>query len=204
MTLIGVNYSQNDWGMNMGANEANDSHAEAGAFQARRRYFVIALILFFIATLIGVGLVDLFTFRVRPGEGMSGNGNPALLILFPLVPLYAVLLAMLGIASHRFFARGLRRGDKPALILLLLTLLGVGLVVMEWLYMKQFIGNLGGPPDNPRSAIYRWGWWNPYTNTAYINVFTYTFGIDLAMIVGYAAAWIADAIRRKKGQPHKA
>lgn len=76
---------------------------------------------------------------------MSGNGNPALLILFPLVPLYAVLLAMLGVASHRFFARGLRRGDKPALILLLLTLLGVGLVVMEWLYMKQFIGNLGGP-----------------------------------------------------------
>ncbi|SUA50783.1 Uncharacterised protein [Paenibacillus thiaminolyticus] len=190
--------SLNDWGMNMGANEANDSHSGADALLARRRHCVIALILLFVVTLIGVGLVDVFTFRLRSGGGMSGNGNPALLILFPLVPLYAVLLAMLGTASHGFFAQGLQRGVKQVIILLVLILLGVALAVMEWLYIKQFFGNLGGPPDNPRSAIYRWGWWNPYTNTAYINVFTYTFGIDLAMIAGYVAAWVADALRRKK------
>ncbi|WII37904.1 hypothetical protein [Paenibacillus thiaminolyticus] len=46
----------------MGANEANDSHSGADAFLARRRYCVIALILFFVVTLIGVGLVDVFTF----------------------------------------------------------------------------------------------------------------------------------------------
>ncbi|WP_374020503.1 hypothetical protein ABU162_13315 [Paenibacillus thiaminolyticus] len=121
----------------MGANEANDSHSEADEFQARRRHCVIALILLFVVTLIGVGLVDVFTFWLRPGGGMSGNGNPALLILFPLVPLYAVLLAMLGIASHRFLARGLRRGDKQALILIILILLGVALAVLEWLYISS-------------------------------------------------------------------
>lgn len=176
----------------------NDSHPGADAFQARQRYFAIAMFLLFVLTLIGVGLVDLFTFRLRPGGGMSGNGNPALLILFPLVPLYAVLLGMLGIASHRFFADGLRRHDNQAVIAMMLIILGVVLVVMEWLYVKQFIGDLGGPPDKPDSAIYRWGWWNQYTNTAYINVFTYTFGIDLSMIIGYAAAWMTNATGRKK------
>ncbi|BFH17618.1 hypothetical protein WJ0W_001968 [Paenibacillus melissococcoides] len=65
---------------------------------------------------------------------MSGNGNPAQLILCLLVPLYAVVLAMLGSGSHRFFACGLRRVHNQAVILLMLILFGVALLVMEWLY----------------------------------------------------------------------
>ncbi|MDU5145547.1 MAG: hypothetical protein E6230_25575 [Paenibacillus dendritiformis] len=184
--------------MNMGPDDANGSLPEADTYQARRRYFVTALLFLFAVTLIGVGLVDMFTLRPRPGGGMSGNGNPALLMLCLLVPVYAVFLVMLGIGSRRFFACGLRRGHHQAVTLLVLILFGVALLALEWLYVKQLIGNLGGAPDRPGSVIYRWGWWNQYTNTACINVFTYLFGIDLALIIGYGAAWVPDAIKRKK------
>lgn len=78
-----------------------DSHWE------RPWYKVLFLLL--ILSLIGLGLVDLFTFRYKPGGHLSGNGNPALLIVIIWSPVYAALMLGLAIMSGRMFLVRLRQ-----------------------------------------------------------------------------------------------
>lgn len=162
-----------------------------------KRLAVSILSLFFLTVLL-LSLVDLFTFRLRPSGHLSGNGNPALLFVIGLIPLYAVFAVLVGIVSGSYFKRSFLQGKFNGLFLFLLLVLGAVFSGLELLYARQMFYSLGGFPDQPKSAIYGWTIWNQYTNTAFFNVITYTLGIIVSILVGYAAALAGTRFSRKR------
>lgn len=157
--------------------------------------WIIVLILFFV-TMIGLALVDLWTFRLKPNGHMSGNGNPAILILLIFGPLYLVFIGFITYIANCIFKQSFINGRKNVSLLVSILLLGGTLLVLERFYFLQIFYSLGGFPDNQSSAIYRWGMWNQYTNTAYFNVITYTLGVMMAILIGYISAFLQRNLKR--------
>jgi hypothetical protein len=125
------------------------------------KQFVIS----FLVCLLMLYLTELFT--IEP-HVTSGNGNPGLLIM------------MLAAFSFLFFGRELWK------VLTHMSISKRGLLFMsigsfcifsmfaflEITYVLDLIKQLGGPPSNVNSKIYRFGWINQYTNTFYVNAYT--------------------------------
>ncbi|MFC7679196.1 PolC-type DNA polymerase III [Paenibacillus sp. GCM10028914] len=164
------------------------------ALTSQQRTLFWSIIVLFLITTALTGLVDMMTFRLNWSGHISGNGNPALLVVFMLVPLYMVLLCLVGIASWSFFHEKMRDGWYSSGSLVFLIIMAGVLALFAYGYYIQIFNKLGGGPDNTDSAIFRFGHWNQYTNTAYINILTYSLGLVFSMIAGYAAALVT---RRK-------
>lgn len=64
------------------------------------------------------------------------------------------------------------------------------LSLLAYGYYHFIFNGLRGGPDQHDSAIFAWGRWNQYTNTAFINMITYSLGLVFSMILGYAFALI--------------
>jgi len=60
-----------------------------------------------------------------------------------------------------------------AWILLLSLIFCVFLMAAIVNYANELVIALGGTPANPDSRIYRFGWFNQYTNSIYFNVYTF-------------------------------
>jgi hypothetical protein len=54
---------------------------------------------------------------------------------------------------------------------------------LEITYVLDLIKQLGGPPSNVNSRIYRFSWINQYTNTFYVNVYTYIIFISSIVFI---------------------
>lgn len=158
------------------------------------RLFVSVVVLFFI-TVILLLLVDLFTFRIRPGGHLSGNGNPALLFVFPLVPLYLLFLSLVGIMFGLLFYDGFQEKKFYVGLFSGIVIIAIILGLLETLYYSEIFYSLGVSPDQPNSTMNGWGHFNQYSNTAYINIATYSCGIAIAIICGY---WIALIVRLRE------
>ncbi|WP_246147067.1 hypothetical protein [Bacillus massilioanorexius] len=52
-------------------------------------------------------------------------------------------------------------------------------------YTSELIIALGGTPSNPDSRIYRFGWFNQYTNSIYFNVYTFLLTHIIVAIIGF-------------------
>jgi hypothetical protein len=111
-------------------------------------------------------LTKLFT--IKP-HVTSGNGNPGLFII------------MLAVCSFLFFGVELWKGlsdmniSKISLLFMSISslcILGIS-AFLETTYVIDLLKQLGGTPSNVNSRIYRFSWINQYTNTFYINVYTY-------------------------------
>jgi hypothetical protein len=111
-------------------------------------------------------LTKLFT--IEP-HVTSGNGNPGLFII------------MLAVCSFLFFGVELWKGlsdmniSKISLLFMSISslcILGIS-AFLETTYVIDLLKQLGGTPSNVNSRIYRFSWINQYTNTFYINVYTY-------------------------------
>ncbi|KKO52635.1 hypothetical protein [Paenibacillus sp. DMB20] len=155
--------------------------------QQRLLWSIVVLLLLTSAL---TGLVDLFTFRLRWNGHLSGNGNPGLFFVFLLIPLYAVLLFLTGLASRRFFREKMKGGSFSIGSFLFLIVTTAILSLLAYGYYHLIFNGLRGGPDQPDSAIFAWGRWNQYTNTAFINMITYSLGLVCSMILGYASAFI--------------
>ena len=163
---------------------------------AKRAIVITSLIVLFFLTLFLVVVVDLFTFRIKYEGHWSGNGNPALLFVFLLLPVYAVFLSLLGITSRSIFAQRMEKGFYHYGLIGFLTLLGLIQVGAAALYKDLVLFTLSNTPFAPDPHGLTWGHWNQYSNTAYVNGFTYSLGIITAIVLGYIAA----AIGRRIGQ----
>ncbi|MFC4777928.1 hypothetical protein ACFO9Q_14100 [Paenibacillus sp. GCM10023252] len=148
---------------------------------------IISLLVLGMASLTSLMLVDLFTFRPRPNGHFSGNGNPALLFVFLLVPLYAVWLGLVGRASYLFFGEGLTRGEERLGIVVLLILLLLLQAFIAYGYAHLIFHSLGSTSD-PEATFAGSRGMNQYTNTAYVNLITYTIGTIIAILAGYVFA----------------
>jgi len=152
-------------------------------------------------TIILLGAVDLFTFRINSKGHLSGNGNPALIFIFMLVPIYLILLGIIMMVSGITFRDRFREGLHSIGIILILIVLSVIGILVEKLYADMIFDSLGGWPDSPYSAIQGWGLLNQYTNTAFINVITYSLGIFVSIIIGYLGALISHRLRVNNKKP---
>jgi hypothetical protein len=125
------------------------------------KQFVIS----FLVCLLMLYLTELFT--IEP-HVTSGNGNPGLLIM------------MLAAFSFLFFGRELWKVlthmniSKRGLLFMSIGSFCIFsmFAFLEITYVLDLIKQLGGPPSNVNSKIYRFGWINQYTNTFYVNAYT--------------------------------
>jgi hypothetical protein len=127
-----------------------------------------SMVWWFVLCVIFVYLVDLFTFK---SHVISGNGNLGLLFVGP------------GLIIFIFFAICLWKGlGNLSLKSSTSIMIGLGafalfiiFLILEYKFAANLINDLGGPPKEPSSKIYRFSWLNQYTNTIFINF--YTLGI---------------------------
>lgn len=145
--------------------------------QNKKRAFL--LLSLFLISILGFYCIDLLTFRASPNGTVSGNGNPAILVMFVFVPLFLWYIVYLAIAVYRL---NLAKYSKYTL-LFQISFIALG-VVMIFQVVEVHIMSLGGGPNHPESLIYRWGWFNQYTNTIYFNVYTFGWGTAFSYLVG--------------------
>ncbi|MBW5446225.1 hypothetical protein GE107_09155 [Cohnella sp. CFH 77786] len=157
---------------------------------ARLRTVVFALILLFFLNIVCLGLVDLFTFKVVPGGGMSGNGNPALAFVFLLIPINLAFLAILVTLTQYLFLNGFREGKFSVEWLIIVFCLGILLGWLAKLHADGIFSTLGGKPGNPRSLLIGRSLFNQYTNTVFFNYITFAIGVMAAIVVGYVTAFV--------------
>ena len=133
------------------------------------------LIVYFLLCLIAIAMVKEFTFSP---EVFSGNGNPVIL-LFPFVILSFVLFGIefsLSLKAANFTIKTWRRLIIVSLIIFISSL------IMEFFFVKQLIHQLGGPPTKIDSRIYHYPWLNQYTNTLFVNFYTFLFYISTIVL----------------------
>lgn len=158
------------------------------ALTGQQRSLFLSIAVLFLLTAALTGLVDLMTFRLRWSGHLSGNGNPGMLVVFLLIPLYTALLYLTGMTSRNFFHEKMKDGWYSSGIITFLIIMAGVLGLFAYGYYVQIFKGLGGGPGNVDSAIFRFGQWNQYTNTAYINILSYSLGLVFSMIAGYVAA----------------
>lgn len=124
------------------------------------------LIIYFLLCLVAILMVKEFSFS---SESFSGNGNPVILI-FPFV------LLTFGLFGYELFlklkdAAFKRTTWRNFVVCSFIVLFAAS--VLEISYFNELIQKLGGPPTNEESRIYRFPWLNQYTNTIFVNFYSF-------------------------------
>ncbi|MBX9974816.1 hypothetical protein [Cytobacillus firmus] len=149
---------------------------------------LIYWILSFLFSFSGFYLIE-HLFTVDPNV-ISGNGNLGILIIFLFTPVFiSSWIFTYKLAKAKFV-----NNNKMTIGIFLFALAGCVLLMIEISdYTRELIIALGGTPDNPESRIYRFGWFNQYTNSLYFNVYTFFLSHIITVILG-----ILSAMRRGK------
>lgn len=124
------------------------------------------LIIYFLLCLVSIVMVKEFTFGP---EVFSGNGNPVIL-LFPFVILTFFLFGFewyVRLVDVQFQPKTWRNLLIGSLVLLISS------IILEIFFVNNLVQQLGGSPTNADSRIYRFPWLNQYTNTLFVNVYTF-------------------------------
>ena len=127
-------------------------------------YFVLVLTVINIVLLY---LTDLFTLKMVPGHGISGNGNPGIVLWFLEIPAYIALLICIFYITHkrRTFANG------RLLYAILFLAVFAAAAYMQYRHANRIIAANG-------DRIQEFGAINQYTNTIYLNGYTFMIGIS--------------------------
>lgn len=124
------------------------------------------LIIYFLLCIIAIVMVWEFSFSP---ESFSGNGNPVILI-FPYVLLTFSLFGyelFLKIKDASFKVSTWRNVVVCSFIVLLAA------CVLEIAYFSEFIQRFGRLPTREESRIYSFSWLHQYTNTVFVNFYTF-------------------------------
>ncbi|MFS0865469.1 hypothetical protein [Fredinandcohnia sp. 179-A 10B2 NHS] len=122
--------------------------------------------------LVSIALFYLISLMTIDPTSISGNGNLAILVMpFAVASYVGTLLLLYKIEFNLTF-----------LIRIVCTIGILLLVIGEVIHVQNLVDTLGGGPDIPDSRIYRFGWFNQYTNTFYFN--GYIFAIGILLVVG--------------------
>lgn len=149
---------------------------------------LIFWILFFLFSFFGFYLIE-HLFTVRP-HVISGNGNLGILVIFLFTPVFITS----WVYTFKLVKAKIVKDGKMTIGILFFLLAGCVLLMIEMNdYTSDLITALGGTPDNPESRIYRFGWFNQYTNSLYFNAYTFFLSHIITVILG-----ILSAIRRTK------
>lgn len=136
--------------------------------------------------------VELFTFKYRPGYGISGNGNPGILVLVAAYICFFFLLVVTFFRSSSFFQNPTNRSSQPLLPLLACLLL-IFMILGEIHSIQSLREQLHGFTHDEQSVVYRFRYLNQYTNTLYFNLYILIGGICVSSLL----SWIIAKIRNK-------
>ncbi|WP_418040479.1 hypothetical protein [Paenibacillus xylanilyticus] len=127
------------------------------------------------------------TFQHEAGRGVSGNGNPGILILFPSLLTFLILCIWTVSLSKRWLYDQRQRWGMKVHVMMAMAavLLCVLSVFWQLLMIEDLRVQLGGFTNDPSSAVYRFGWLNQYTNTLYYNTPILLFGLSLSIFIGW-------------------
>ncbi|UOQ86303.1 hypothetical protein [Gracilibacillus salinarum] len=140
------------------------------------------LFLYFCCNMVNLFLVKLFT--IEP-EVISGNGNLGIIFVFT-----GILLLVLFILELIKFMKEKRWIGKNKRLLFAIAIVVIMISsYFEYLFVMDLVGQLGGPPDAENSRIYRYSWLNQYTNTIYLNVYTYCMVLSFVVVVYLVSRW---------------
>jgi hypothetical protein len=116
-----------------------------------------------------------------PPHVTSGNGNLAILFIPLILFLYAGFLYICWKES----TRALQKRSMPFMYELIVVtgVLMVILIYKEVQFIHHLIELLGGGPTVPESQIFRYGWFNQYTNTFYFNIYTFLLGCTSCLLL---------------------
>ncbi|MBN8201084.1 hypothetical protein [Bacillus sp. NTK034] len=144
---------------------------------------MISWILCFLFSFFGFYLIE-HLFTVSP-HVVSGNGNLGILVIFLFTPVFiSSWIYTFKLAKAKMVKEG-----KTTIGILLFALAGCVLLMIVIIdYTSELITALGGTPDNPESRIYRFGWFNQYTNSLYFNVYTFFLSHFIIVIFGILSA----------------
>ncbi|MGA9227659.1 MAG: hypothetical protein WB217_15045 [Mesobacillus sp.] len=129
-------------------------------------FWMISLLLSFL----GFFLIEKI-FTIKPNV-ISGNGNLGLLIIMLFSPIFLASY-FLTFQFVKEKSNNAENRKMNAWILLLSLIFCVFLMAAIVNYANELVIALGGTPANPDSRIYRFGWFNQYTNSIYFNVYTF-------------------------------
>lgn len=151
-------------------------------------FWIISLLLSFL----GFFLIEKI-FTIKP-DVISGNGNLGLLIIMLFSPVF--------IASYFFTfklvkekSNNVKNRKINAWILLLSLIFCVVLMAAILNYANELVIALGGTPADPDSRIYRFGWFNQYTNSIFFNGYTFLMTHMIVVMAGVLS------VIRKNGKP---
>jgi hypothetical protein len=140
------------------------SEITGGHIMVRKYSFYIL----FIINLVGIYVIDIFT---QDPSRISGNGNPAIVILFFYIPSLLIFFLFFGINIYKMM---LRQKYNYIFSIIFASIAFIFVFVwMEYRYSIDLIFQLGGGPEEPNSRIYRFPWLNQYTNTMFFNYYTF-------------------------------
>lgn len=132
-------------------------------------------------TFLGFYLIENM-FTINP-DVWSGNGNLGILIMIIFSPIFILSYFFTYKISREIAYYKMRR--KIRVVILTLALISCTLLILPIVnYTSELIIALGGTPSAPDSKIYRFGWFNQYTNSIYFNVYTFLLTHIIAVIIG--------------------
>ncbi|WP_163872915.1 hypothetical protein [Paenibacillus favisporus] len=133
-----------------------------------------------------VYLVDLTTFRYH-GRGISGNGNPGLLFLFPAWTAALMLMIATFIMAVKYFDDLSDHIVKKAyrIWLPLFSLLALLLsVYFQYRKIMQWVDTYRQMTEKAGSPLFL-GALNPYNNSLYYNAHILLFCVSAVMLCGW-------------------
>lgn len=140
----------------------------------------------FLFAFIGFFLIE-HVFTIQP-DVISGNGNPGILMIMLFLPVF-FLSYVLTFKQAR--DKTMNEPNKKKIMgFLLLSLVVFALLVIEIVnFRSELVIALGGNPTVPESKIYRFGWFNQYTNSMYFNLYTFLATHIVAVVIGVLSEW---------------
>ena len=138
-------------------------------------------VLSFVLSYLGFYLIENI-FTIRP-DVTSGNGNLGILVIIGLMPIF-ILSYFLTYKLSREVSITFNNRKMKVVILSLLVLCCALLLFLIVNYTDELVIALGGTPSNPDSRIYRFGWFNQYTNSLFFNAYTFLLTHIAAVVLG--------------------
>jgi len=151
----------------------------------KRYLFVYPVVLLF--SFFGFYLLE--SYFTIPPDVISGNGNPGMFIVIAFLPFFIVGYVLSYLVAKNDLAPYLNISTRLILSMLLFIscLFLLNAIIKD---AKELFFALGGTPENPESKIYRFGWFNQYTNSVFFNMYTFLLTHKLTIIFGLFTSYL--------------
>lgn len=121
-------------------------------------------------------------FTIHP-DTISGNGNLGIVIMLVFAPIFIISFILTVRRIAELFLNIKNKKGNIAVLTMVFVLVGI-LIYFELMYKNNLIEALGGGPGKENSRIYRFGWFNQYTNGLFFNTYTFMLTYLFAFLVG--------------------